>query len=230
MSAYFPVSMGTYMDKLRSFTKFVPRQSLGHFLAKQELFRLAEKVHGHIIECGVFLGAGLMAWANFSAIYEPYNHTRRIVGFDSFSGFPDLSTKDARNSTEYSKPKGLAADCYDDLVECIRLYDENRPIGHIPRVELVRGDACETIPDYIKDNRHLVVAMLYLDFDIYEPTKVAIENFLPRMPKGSIIAFDELNQKAWPGETSAVMDTVGLRNLSIRRTSTSSALSYAILD
>jgi hypothetical protein len=36
------------------------------------------------------------------------------------------------------------------------------------------------------------VSLLYLDFDIYEPTAVALEHFLPRMPKGSIVAFDEL--------------------------------------
>jgi Macrocin-O-methyltransferase (TylF) len=230
MASYFPASMGTDIDKLRSFTKFVPRQSLGHFLAKCELFKLAEQVHGHIIECGVFLGAGLMTWANLSAIYEPYNHTRRIVGFDTFSGFPDLSNKDALNSTVFSKPHALAANSFDDLNECIRLYDLNRPIGHIPRVELVRGDACETIPEYVAKNRHLVVAMLYLDFDIYEPTKEAIESFLPRMPKGSIIAFDELNQAAWPGETLAVLETIGLRNLRIQRSPTATALSYAVLD
>jgi hypothetical protein len=230
MSQYFRESMGSPMDKLRSFSKYVPRQSLGHFLAKQELFKMVEQVHGHILECGVFLGAGLMTWANMSAIYEPFNHTRRIVGFDTFAGFPSLSDKDETGSTAYSKAQGLAADSYEDLKECIRLYDSNRPIGHIPRVELVKGDACETIPQYLTDNRHLVVAMLYLDFDIYEPTKVAIETFLPRMPKGSIIAFDELNQKAWPGETLAVLETVGIRNLAIRRFQTSSALSYAVLD
>jgi Macrocin-O-methyltransferase (TylF) len=230
MSSYLGTSMGAEMDKLRSFTKYVPRQSLSLFLAKHELFKLAEPVHGHIIECGVFLGAGLMTWANFSAIYEPYNHIRRVVGFDTFAGFPDLSAKDAIGSTIYSKPQGLAADSFDDITECIRLYDLNRPIGHIPRVELVKGDASATIPAYVTKNQHLVVAMLYLDFDIYEPTKVAIDSFLPRMPKGSIIAFDELNQLAWPGETLAALEAIGLRNLRLRRFPTTPALSYAVLE
>ena len=71
---------------------------------------------------------------------------------------------------------------------------------------------------------------LYLDFDLYEPTKVAVETFLPRMPKGAILAFDELNQAAWPGETLAVLETVGLRSLRVQRFPFTPALSYAVLD
>ena len=51
------------------------------------------------------------------------------------------------------------------------------------------------IPQYIENNKHLLVSLLYLDFDIYEPTVTALNNFLPRMSKGSVIAFDEINNK-----------------------------------
>jgi hypothetical protein len=50
------------------------------------------------------------------------------------------------------------------------------------------------------------------------------------MPKGSVLAFDELGQAPWPGETLAVLEAVGLRNLNIRRFPFASALSYAILQ
>jgi hypothetical protein len=229
METYFDASMGTNMDKLRSFPKFVPRQIFGTTIGKVELFRRALDVHGHVVECGVYLGAGLMTWANLSAIYEPFNHIRRIVGFDTFSGIPEIAPADVtKGSTQ--KVGGCSADSFDDLMECIRLYDLNRPIGHIPRVELVKGDATKTIPAYVEDNRHLVVAMLYLDFGVYEPTKAALEHFLPRMPKGAILAFDELDQAACPGETQAALDTVGLRNLRIQRFPYATALSYAVLD
>ena len=230
MEAYFPQSLGTHMDRLRSFARFVPRQALSLFLAKHELFQHVLSVHGHIIECGVHLGGGLMTWANLSAIYEPVNHTRRVVGFDTFSGFTKLHAKDAGESTDFKAPGGLAVDSYEDLCRCVDLFDRNRPIGHIPRVELVRGDACKTIPQYVRDNRHVVVAMLYLDFDVYEPTKVALETFLPRMPKGAVIGFDELNDATWPGETLAVLESVGLRNLRIRRSPITSQFSYAVLE
>ena len=43
-----------------------------------------------VFNAAYFMGGGLLTWAQFSAIYEPYNHTRRIVGFDTFAGFPNL--------------------------------------------------------------------------------------------------------------------------------------------
>jgi len=230
MEAYYANSLGTSIDKLRNFTKYVPRQTLTAFLAKHALFQYMIGVHGHIIECGVFLGGGLMTWAQLSAIYEPVNHTRRVVGFDTFTGFVSMDAKDKGDSLDFAVEGGLATHAYDDLQECIRLYDLNRPIGHIPRVELVVGDAMQTIPEYVQNNPHLVVAMLYLDFDLYEPTKVAIETFLPRMPKGAVLAFDELAQASWPGETLAVLETVGLRNLRIQRFPFTSALSFAVLE
>jgi Macrocin-O-methyltransferase (TylF) len=230
MEAYFDQSLGTNIDKLQNFPKFVTRQSLSLFLAKHELFQKVVGVHGHLLECGVFLGGGLMSWAQLSAIYEPYNHVRRIIGFDTFTGFTSLHAKDRGRNVSYAKEGGLATDACDDIRRSISLYDLNRPIGHIPRVELVVGDASSTIPEYLAANPHLVVAMLYLDFDLYEPTKIAIESFLPRMPKGAIIAFDELNQVAWPGETQAVLETIGLRNLRIQRLPFTPQLSFAILD
>ncbi len=229
MSVYFPRSLGSDWDKLSSFPKFVSRQALSVFLAKQALFDRVIGMHGVIVECGVFLGAGLMTWAQLSAIFEPYNHNRRIIGFDTFTGFEGLHSKDKLGALEYSVEGGLAVDAQADLLEAIRLYDLNRPIGHIERVQVVVGDGVTTIPDYVAANRHLVVAMLYLDFDLYEPTRVALETFLPRMPKGSILAFDELNQAAWPGETLAVLETVGLRNLRIERFPFTPQLSFAVL-
>ena len=228
---YFEKSIGTNLDKLKNFCKFVPRQTISHFLAKNELFKLILNSHGHIVECGVYLGGGLMTWAELSAIYEPYNHTRRIIGFDTFSGFPTINKKDkSSKNTKYTNKGGLSANSLADITDSVKLYDLNRPIGHINRVELVEGDATITIPKFLKDNEHTVISLLYLDFDLYEPTKIALETFLPRMSKGSIIVFDELNQAQWPGETLAVMDTIGIKNLRIQRFPFTPQLSYAIID
>jgi hypothetical protein len=165
-----------------------------------------------------------------SAIYEPVNHVRRIVGFDTFQGFPEFHAKDGEPQLSYANEGGLSTAAQEDVMESIRLFDLNRAIGHIGRVELVAGNALETIPAFVEDNPHLVVAMLYLDFDLYEPTKVAIETLLPRMPRGAVMAFDELNQKSWPGETRAVLETVGIRNLRIERFQFTPQISYAVLD
>ena len=230
LERYFDESVGTNVEKLQSLAKFVPRQSLTRFLVKHELFKKVLEVHGSIIECGVYMGGGLMTFAQLSAIFEPVNHQRRIIGFDTFEGFGELSAEDSTGKSQHSIPGGLASHAYDDINEGIRLFDANRSISHIPKVHLVKGDARETVPQYIEDNPHTVVSLLYLDMDVYEPTKVAIEQLLPRIPKGGIIAFDELNGFNWPGETLAVLDTIGVSNLKIQRFHFDSAISYAVID
>ena len=80
MARYFEQSIGTNLDKLRNFAKYVPRQDLSRFLVKHEIFKRILNIHGHIIECGVFLGDGVMTWAQFSAIHEPYAHVRQSRG------------------------------------------------------------------------------------------------------------------------------------------------------
>jgi len=96
-------------------------------------------------------------------------------------------------------------------------------------VELVAGDACLTIPEYLQANPQLVVACLNLDFDLYEPTAVALETFLPRMPRGAVIVFDELNSYDWPGETIALASTIGINNLRLKRCNFHSQVAYAVL-
>ena len=100
----------------------------------------------------------------------------------------------------------------------------------IPKVELVKGDICQTLPQYLETHPHLIVSLLYVDLDLYEPTRAALEQLVPRMPKGSIIAFDQLNSSAWPGETSSVLQRLGIRNLRIERVPFEIARSFAVLD
>ena len=43
------------------------------------------------------------------------------------------------------------------------------------------------------------------------------KKILPRLVKGSIIAFDELNCKSFPGETIAFNEVLGLNNYKLNR-------------
>jgi hypothetical protein len=230
LNEYYANSPGTNVDKLRAFAKYTPVAELGRFLAKNEIFRRVLRVQGSVVECGVFNGAGIMTWATLSAIYEPLNHLRRVIGFDSFAGFVSVANQDAASGNVHAVAGGLAADSYADLIECAKIFDIYRPLGHIQKVELVRGDAMQTMADYVAKNPQLVVSLLYLDFDLYEPTKRAIEVFRPRMPRGAVIAFDQLNQRHWPGETQAVADALGVASLRIERFPFQPQISFAVLD
>ncbi|MGV3136464.1 TylF/MycF/NovP-related O-methyltransferase [Brevibacillus agri] len=234
MSAVFEKEYGTTMEKLDNFEKYIRRQTMTRFLARYELFKLQVNIKGSIVECGVHHGGGLMAWAKLSAGLEPYAFDRRVIGFDTFEGFPSIHENDrGSNSHENSQMRvggfDTGYDSFQELMDVIQEYDQNRFLNQFPKVELVKGDANHTIPQYVKDNRHLLVSLLFLDFDLYEPTKVALDHFLPRMPKGSVLAFDEIHNPWWPGETQALLETLDLKKYEVKRFPFEPNISYIVL-
>lgn len=220
--------------KLDNFEKYVRRQALTRFLARYELFKLQLNVKGSIIECGVHHGGGLMAWAKLSAGLEPFSLDRRIIGFDTFDGFPDIHESDQSEEsiTNSELRKGgfqTGYNTYDELLNVIRDYDENRFLSQYQKVFLVKGDATITIPQYVRDNPHLLISLLFMDFDLYEPTRVALKHFLPRMPKGAILAFDEVNNPWWPGETQALLQELDVRQYQLKKFPFDPNISYIVL-
>jgi hypothetical protein len=215
--------------KLQNFPKYVRRQHLKRFLAMYELFKLALPVKGSVIECGVFRGFGVMTWAKLSAMLEPENLTRRIYGFDTFEGFPTIGDKDR---SDFANPEvgELRASSHAELLQLIAEYDRDRFLGHLPKVELIAGDITKTAPEFIESHPHVVVSLLFIDCDLYEPTRAALKAFLPRMPKGAIVAFDELDNPIWPGETLAALDDDVLKGLRLRRLEWDPYIAYAVIE
>lgn len=212
----FERSSDSTEQKLEAFPRYVRRQHLKRFLAMYELYKRILSVKGSIVECGVFRGFGFMSWVKLSAILEPENLTRRIYGFDTFDGFPSLTETDDNIHTS-THVGDLRADSHDELIALLKLHDQDRFLGHIPKAHLIKGDIVRTAPEFLRDHPHLVVSLLFLDADLYEPTKAALQTFLPRMPRGAVIAFDELDNPQWPGETVALLEEVGLNRLRLER-------------
>jgi hypothetical protein len=129
------------------------------------------------------------------------------------------------------KVGGLASgyDVHAELLGIIGEYDDNRYLNQFDKVFQVKGDACETIPRFVQEHPYVLVSLLFLDFDLYEPTKAALEHLLPRMPKGAVLAFDELNNPWWPGETIAAQEHFNLNGKSIQRFSFDPNIFYIIL-
>jgi len=202
------------------------RRLVTQMLTRIELFKLIQDVQGSIVECGVHRGNSLFLYYHLSSILEPYAFTRKVVGFDTFEGFPSISGEDPEEVLV-----GHMRDTnYDSIVEWIKIQDLNRPVGHIEKIELVHGDALVKIDEYLEANPHLIISLLYLDFDIYEPTKVALQKLFPLIPKGGVIGFDELNQKKWKGETIALKEVLGIHNFRLKKFSFDPHVSYFIKE
>ncbi|MEE4012516.1 TylF/MycF/NovP-related O-methyltransferase [Roseibium sp. FZY0029] len=192
---------------------FAERQLVTSVLTRIDLFKKVLEVQGAIVECGVHRANSLFLYYHLSTILEPYNFNRKIVGFDTFEGFRSLSENDAAELKETD----FADTSFDRLQSWTSLQDQNRALPHIPKIDLVKGDATVTIPAYVAENPHLIIALLYLDFDIYEPTRVALEHLLPLVPKGGIVGLDEINSKKWQGETIALKEQVKIGSVSLKK-------------
>jgi hypothetical protein len=193
-----------------------------------DLYLKIVDVHGIIIEFGVRWGQNLALYQNLRGIYEPFNYNRKIVGFDTFEGFPEVDDKDGGKVTigDYNVTEN-----YEDFLKKVLLYHESEsPIAHKRKFELVKGDATKTFEQYLIDNPETIVALAYFDFDIYKPTKVCLELLLKRVTRGSVIAFDELNCPEFPGETIAVMEAIGLSKYAIKRSPLNPLISYLVVD
>lgn len=207
---------------------FTNRMNLSRILFMHELYIKIINVHGIAIEFGVRWGQNLALFLNFRGIYEPFNYNRKIVGFDTFRGFPEVDLKDGQKNAvnDYSVTKN-----YKEYLEKILLYHESEsPISHKRKFELIEGDATKTFEQYLIKNPETIVALAYFDFDIYKPTKICLELLMKRVTKGSVIVFDELNCHEFPGETIAVMETIGLKRYALKRSPLNPLISYIVIE
>ena len=84
------------------------------------------------------------------------------------------------------------------LEKQLSYIEKNNPISHIKKFEVLKGDAVQKTKEVIKNNQHLIISMVYFDFDVFEPTLKCLELIKPRLVKGSVIVFDELNDQTHP--------------------------------
>ena len=96
MQRLFMESEVSVYERIKCFPKYVQTTYLRKFVTRYEIYKKILNVHGSIIECGVLGGDGVFSWAHFTEIFEPYNHLRKIVGFDTFEGFPSFTADDGK--------------------------------------------------------------------------------------------------------------------------------------
>ena len=204
-----------------------PRQSLARFFARYELFKIVADIQGSIIECGVLLGGRLLSFAKLSAILEPYNFQRHVIGFDTFTGFSEVDEHDQLGKSErkssYMHEGGFSASGGYRTSWPPSTFSMGAAFSvTYQRLRSSEAISCRRARILFEDYPHLIVSCLYLDFDMYKPTRLALELFLPAF-QGGIIVFDELNEEAFPGETLAVLDKLPLNSLRIRQVPFSTA-------
>ena len=190
---------------------------LAKYLYLNELYGHIKDKPGVIMEFGVWWGANIALFGSLRAIHEPYNWTRKIIGFDTFEGYPAAGENDG--DTEFLAEGGYAMpENYEDyLTQVLDCHEQDNVMDHVRKFELVKGDAAEYLKKYLLDNPETVISLAYLDMAMYESTRDVLQLLLPHMVKGGVIALDELGSAKFPGETRAFKEVIGTGSFRMTR-------------
>jgi hypothetical protein len=217
-------------EMMRNLGLFLNPADLRKFLFLNDVYQKNLEIHGVIMEFGVRWGQNLNLFQALRSIYEPFNYSRRIVGFDTWAGFPSVHEKDGAEAYAMKGAYNVSDDYKSYLEKILRNLEKESPLDHMQKFELVQGDGSAELKKYLAQHPETIISLAYFDFDIYEPTKICLELIKPHLTKGSVIVFDELNQPKFPGETVALREVFGLDKFSIRRSPYSHYQSYVIVE
>ncbi|MBM3811974.1 MAG: macrocin-O-methyltransferase [Acidimicrobiia bacterium] len=192
-------------DVIENFMLFLRRVNFAKFLTHMELFKHTITLPGSIVECGVFKGMSLLTFAKLMEIYCPGDTLKRVIGFDTFSGFVSLDPSDGLPDTRRGKVAGgwNSGQFKPSLEQLISITKRDSMIPRFHRVELVEGDVSKTVPEYVAANPGLRISLLHLDLDLYQPTLDALRALYPLVVSGGVILLDEYGMEGFPGETKA---------------------------
>jgi hypothetical protein len=204
-------------DLLFNLGLYVRSSLLVKFLVLDGLYRRFKTIPGALVEFGTWWGQNLVLLENLRAIHEPFNKQRTIIGFDTFSGYPESSAMD-KESVQTHDGYQTIPDYQSYLAELLEVHEGNNAFGHIRgNHKLVCGNVEDTAPKYFNDHPETIVAFAFFDMGPYEPTVAALRAIKPHLIPGSVLLFDELTWPGAPGEAIAFKETFNGVNYRIEK-------------
>ena len=157
---------------------------------------LDQNVPGCFVECGVWKGGSsvIMALAIKNAVQERHLHL-----FDSFEGLPEPTEQDGELAASYSGGRNQGK--LKSVNQCRAGFDEVRHLIideiKVPKqlVHFHVGWFQNTVP--VDADKLGPIALLRLDGDWYDSTKVCLEHLYPLLSPGGIVILDDYF--AWEG-------------------------------
>ena len=136
---------------------------------------------------------------------------RLIYGFDTFEGFIEESLVNEGYQPSKEVLEAYKAGTSMEFVQYLA------KLNKYPYIEFVKGDIATTGPEFVKRHTGFKIALLYMDVDFYDPTRAALQTFIPVMQPGGIIAFDQYNIAQQHGETRAADEILAEYGLQVMR-------------
>jgi O-methyltransferase len=163
----------------------------------------ARGIPGDIVECGVWRG-GHLALAGLMRRELGFN--RRIYAYDTFAGMTAPTEFDQKAVVEVdtvAKFEALDREghnewCYASLEDVQQNFA--RLAGADAELLTIKGPVQETLTD--PGNLPERIAILRLDTDFYDSTKIEMETLYPRLAPGGVLIIDDYGE--WAGARKAV--------------------------
>jgi hypothetical protein len=221
-------------DQIKNLGLWHPAPYTARLVTFADLYRrYIVDTHGTVIQFGVRYGQDLIWLIQLRSLLEPWSY-RPIIGFDTFTGHAGTTPEIDGDDWMVQEDAFGVPEHYEGYLQ--HLVDIHSNMGRLAGrigaapVGLFKGDVRDTLPALLEDDlKSLVVGAAFFDLDLYAPTVAALEAILPRCHAGTLLVFDELDANRMPGETRAVLDTVGLRGLRLERSPWDS-MSWTTLD
>ena len=204
-------------ELLENLHLFITPQQLRRILFFYEIYKEIIEVPGIIMQFGVRWGREIALFESLRTIFEPFNHSRKIVGFDTFAGYLGTDSKDGNSPTIREGNLTTTSGYCSELSSILTTRENLSPIPNIKKHQLNVGDAPSELEDYLNNNPHTVISLLHMDMNLYSPTKRCLELVKPYLTKGTVVVIDEINLDIFPGETIAVREIFGLTNIRLKR-------------
>ena len=209
---------------------FMRSSALAKILFLDEMYQMILHQPGVIVEFGTWWGQNLVVFENLRAIYEPFNQSRRIIGFDTFKGYPSISDQDRPSETIKVGGYTVTENYRTYLEALIDYHEKNNVLANVKKHQVIEGDVAVTAPRFFQDNPAIVIALAYFDMALYEPTKAALEATKPHLMKGSVIMLDEFNSHDYPGETLAFKEVFSDMKFSLRQSKFINDRTFVIIE
>ena len=159
----------TYLpeEQLINHLNLFNRSSLfARYLHYYELYNMIKNNIGLILVYGFNFGSILTSFLSLRAILEPYNYSRKIVGFENSCNSVNLSyyNRDHNNFTNdkygfFEKPKNYQK----HILELIKFHEEENLFSHIEKIKLYFNDPYSDTKEQFKNVKDVKISLVYFD-------------------------------------------------------------------
>jgi O-methyltransferase len=163
---------------------------------------VANEISGAVVECGVWRGGSVMAM--LLKLIDLGDARRDVFLFDTFEGMTAPTAVDVTADGQAAPPVFKAKRRAEGTTDWNRASLDDVQSGifsteyphHL--LHFIKGDVAQTIPETPINQ----IAILRLDTDWYESTKLELDHYFEVIPAGGILIIDDYGH--WAGTRKAV--------------------------